>query len=152
MGFVHCFFAGYSLTLGFAPCWGECLFFVCAKKRHQNKAHPTARPAARVPCASRPGPRDWAVLTRCHSKSPLVPPMRTRFRGKRPLACLSGAERREFKGPRRIRAQQGSRRAAPTGIGGVVSIASFSCRHKKRKSPSKGRNQRPEFTAPMSSA
>ena len=47
-----------SSAFGFAPCWGECLFFVCAKKRHPRKAHPGVWPAARVPCASWPYTRD----------------------------------------------------------------------------------------------
>ena len=70
--------------------------------------------------------------------SPLVPPMRAGFCGKRPLACLSDAQRREFKGPRETRAQQGSWRAAPTGTSGVVSFTYFSCRHKKSESPQQG--------------
>ena len=113
--------------------------------------HPCLRPATPAfsvkSCDARPATRDPVRADVADHESPLVPPMRTGFRGKRPLACLSDAQRREFKGPRETRAQQGSWRAAPTGTSGVVSFAYFSCRYKKSESPSEGRNLRPRCTS-----
>ncbi|MGB1563337.1 MAG: hypothetical protein ACPHN2_17725, partial [Sinimarinibacterium flocculans] len=42
-----CLFADFRFALP-----GELLFFACAKKSSQKKAHPAAAPAARVPCAA----------------------------------------------------------------------------------------------------
>ena len=118
--------------------------------------HPCLRPATPAfsvkSCDARPATRDPVRADAADHESPLVPPMRAGDRGKSAFACLSDAKRREFKGAREHRAQQGSWRAAPTGTSGVVSFAYFSCRYKKSESPSKGRNLAFRLPRPISRA